>query len=281
MSAKVKGNLVIIGGAEDKAGQCTILRRFLSLAGGEKAEVAVLTTATEKAEEVGAEYSRLFYRLGAAQVRHLDVPDRETARSAGLEEVLRRSTGIFLTGGDQLRLTSILGGTPLAGALHAAAVRGAVLAGTSAGASAMSATMIVEGEDESAPRRSIINMAPGLGFLKEIVVDQHFAQRGRIGRLLAAIAENPYILGLGLDEDTAVVSDPAGLLTVIGSGACTVVDGLSIQTSNVSESWAGEPLALTYVTLHVLPAGCTFDLNRRKPGVIRSEEDEVSAGEEG
>lgn len=272
MSAKVKGNLVIIGGAEDKEGACLILRRFLALAGGGEAVVAVITTATEQAEEVGAEYSRLFYRLGAGEVRHLDVPDRETARSTALADALRRSTGVFLTGGDQLRLTSILGGTPLAGALHAAAGRGAVIAGTSAGASAMSATMIVEGQDGSAPRRSIINMAPGLGFLKEVVVDQHFAERGRIGRLLAAIAENPYILGLGLDEDTAVVCDADGLLTVVGSGACTVVDGLTIRESNVSESSAGDPLVLTHVTLHVLPAGYTFNLSRREPGAVRPEE---------
>ncbi|MDI3538386.1 MAG: cyanophycinase [Bacillota bacterium] len=276
MSEKVKGNLVIVGGAEDKEGSCVILRRFLSLAGGEKARIAVLTTATEKAEEVGSEYTRLFYRLGAAEVRHLDVADREAARAEAMVDSLSRATGIFLTGGDQLRLTSILGGTPLAGALHAAVCRGAVLAGTSAGASAMSATMIVEGRDESAPRRSIIAMAPGLGFLKEVVVDQHFAERGRIGRLLAAIAENPYILGLGLDEDTAIVCEPGGSFTVIGSGACTVVDGVGIRMSNISESAPGEPLVLTYVTLHILPAGYTYDLKRRRPGVAPFEEDEVT-----
>lgn len=274
MSEKVKGNLVIIGGAEDKEGPCIILRRFLSLAGGKEARVAVLTTATERAEEVGSEYTRLFYRLGAAEVRHLDVADREAARTEAMVAALDRATGVFLTGGDQLRLTSILGGTPLAGALHAAVCRGAVLAGTSAGASAMSATMIVEGRDESAPRRSIIAMAPGLGFLKEVVVDQHFAERGRLGRLLAAIAENPYILGLGLDEDTAVICEPGGSFTVIGSGACTVVDGVGIRTSNISESAPGEPLVLTYVTLHVLPAGYTFDLKRRRPGAVQLEEDE-------
>lgn len=275
MGDKVGGTLVIIGGAEDKEGPCEILRSFLRLAGGEEAHVAVITTATEKADEVGAQYCRVFYRLGAARVRHLDVPDRKAARADEVLRALHAATGIFLTGGDQLRLTSILGGTPVAGALHAAAERGAVIAGTSAGAAAMSTTMIVEGLDESAPRRSTISMAPGLGFLAEVVVDQHFAQRGRIGRLLAAIAENPYILGLGLDEDTAVTIDPAGRLTVVGSGACTVVDGLSIRTSNVSDRAASEPLALTYVTLHVLPAGYTFDLKRREPGV-RHQEDEVT-----
>jgi cyanophycinase len=272
MGDKVKGTLVIIGGAEDKDGPCEILGRFLLLAGGKEARLAVITTATESPQEVGREYSRLFYRLGAADVFHLDVPDRAAACSEDALRLLDKATGVFLTGGDQLRLTSILGGTPLAGALHAALARGAVIAGTSAGASAMSATMIVEGSDESAPRRSIINMAPGLGFLQEVVVDQHFAQRGRIGRLLAAIAENPFILGFGLDEDTALICDPAGQVTVVGSGACTVVDGISIKKSNISDSARDEPLALTHVTLHVLPRGFTFDLKSREPGEFGSGE---------
>lgn len=266
MGEKIRGRLLIIGGAEDKEGSCLILRRFLELAGGERASVALITTATHRPQEVATEYHRLFLRLGANGVIHLNVCDRAEAAGRQATDSLKEVSGIFITGGDQLRLTSILGGTPLGRELHAAVERGAVLAGTSAGAAAMTEIMIVSGHEESAPKRSGVRLAPGLGFLKEVVVDQHFAERGRIGRLLAVVAQNPFILGLGLDEDTAVECDPAGFIAVIGSGACTVVDGLSIHHSNVSDSGVGEPLALTRVTLHVLPAGYSFDLQTREPG---------------
>lgn len=270
MGEKTRGRLLIIGGAEDKTGPCLILRSFIELAGGDKAVVALITTATESPRQVAGEYRELFLQLGAAEVIHLDVSDRAAARSLRLTDRLTDVTGIFLTGGDQLRLTSILGGTSVSKWLHAAVRRGAVLAGTSAGAAAMTHIMIVSGREESAPKRSSVRLAPGLGFLEEVVVDQHFAERGRIGRLLAVVAQNPHILGLGLDEDTAVKCDPTGFFTVIGSGACTVVDGLTIGHSNVSDSGVGEPLALTQVTVHVLPAGYSFNLDGRKPGLADS-----------
>lgn len=266
MGEKVRERVLVIGGAEDKEGSCLILRRFLELAGGDRASVAILTTATERPHEVATEYRRLFLRFGADQVIHLNVSDRAEAGSPQVADSLKGVSGIFLTGGDQLRLTSILGGTLLEFSLNAAVERGAVLAGTSAGAAAMTDIMIVSGYEESAPKRSSVRLAPGLGFLKEVVVDQHFAQRGRIGRLLTVVAQYPYILGLGLDEDTAIECDPGGVFTVIGSGACTVVDGFTIDHSNVSDSDIGEPLALTKVTLHVLPAGYSFDLQSREPG---------------
>lgn len=271
MGEKIRGKLLVIGGAEDKEGPCLILRRFLQLAGGDKATVAIVTTATKQPHEVAEKYSHLFLRLGIFKVVHLNISDRSAAHSPQMIDNLAHVSGIFLTGGDQLRLTSILGGTPVGGAIHTALRQGTVLAGTSAGAAAMTDIMIVSGREESAPKRSSVRLAPGLGFLEEVVVDQHFAERGRIGRLLAVVAQNPYILGLGLDEDTAVECDPAGFFTVIGSGACTVVDGLTINYSNVSASSMGEPLALTQVTLHVLPAGYSFDLESRKPQWIKEE----------
>jgi cyanophycinase len=267
MGEKIRGKLLVIGGAEDKEGPCLILRRFLELAGGDKAKVAVVTTATERPYQVASEYSRLFLRLGATNVIPINICDRKAAGSPNMMADLDRVTGIFLTGGDQLRLTSILGGTVVGEALQVVVKRGTVLAGTSAGAAAMTDIMIVSGQEESAPKRSSVRLAPGLGFLEEMVVDQHFAERGRIGRLLAVIAQNPYILGLGLDEDTAIECDPAGFFTVIGSGVCTVVDGFTIGYSNVSDSHVEEPLALTQVTLHVLPAGYSFDLGSRQPGM--------------
>ncbi|MGI9952561.1 cyanophycinase [Moorellaceae bacterium AZ2] len=256
--------LYIIGGNEDKEGRCMILRRFVEAAGGEKAVLAVMPVAAGDMARAGEEYRRLFTRLGAARVEVVAFASRREAGHPALVNLLEGSTGIFLTGGDQLRLTALLGGTELDRALHRAYRRGAVIGGTSAGAAAMSATMIVEGAGEETPRAEVVRMAPGLGLIREVVVDQHFAQRGRLGRLLAAVAHNPYILGLGIDEDTAVLVDDRQRFRVYGSGAVTVVDGRRIEHSDISGAGTG-PLALTGLQLHILPAGYGFDLALRCP----------------
>lgn len=265
MGEKVEGTLVIIGGAEDKEGRCEILRKFVELAGGEEAKLVIMTAATEQPEVVGEEYRRIFARLGVKKLEILDITSRRQANLQQHQQVIGEATGIFFTGGDQLRITTLLGGTEIYQALHQAYRRGTVIAGTSAGASVMSETMIVEGDSDQAPKKNTVKMAPGMGLIREVVVDQHFAQRGRIGRLLTAVAQNPYILGVGIDEDTAIVVNPEGQFKVYGSQTVTIVDGSRIGHTNVSESSPAEPLALTNVGLHVLPAGYGFDLNRRVP----------------
>jgi len=263
LGEKARGHMVIIGGAEDKSGDCAILREFIKLAGGRDSRLTVLSTASEDPRS-GEVYRSLFVELGAAEVSVLAVRHRAEANQQQYVSVSRESSGIFFTGGDQLRITGVLGGSKLSRALLESYHGGAVIAGTSAGASAMSETMLVGGSDDATPNKEIIRMAPGLGFLKEVVVDQHFAQRGRIGRLLAVMAHNPYILGVGIDEDTAISVSPDEIFKVIGSGTVTVLDGKGVSHSNVSESGMNNPLALTDVRLHILPRGYGYHLGQRQ-----------------
>ncbi|PKM81446.1 MAG: cyanophycinase [Firmicutes bacterium HGW-Firmicutes-14] len=274
MEHKVEGTLLIIGGAEDKDGKCEILKRFIDLAGGEKAYVVVLTTATQEPETAGREYYEIFHGLGAGIVEVLDLDSRKKANHLFTERLMEKATGIFFTGGDQLRITAALGGTTADDALKKAYRRGAVIAGTSAGASVMSNTMIVEGDSSQAPKLNTIKMAPGLGLLKEVVIDQHFAQRGRTGRLLSAVAHNPYILGVGIDEDTAILVYPDARLEIIGSQTVTFLEGRHMAFSNVSEHSPGQALAVGNMILHVLPKGFGFDLNTRKPTRFQEEKGE-------
>jgi cyanophycinase len=264
MGDKSKGNLVIIGGAEDKKGDRKILKYVVDVIGGKKAKLVVMTTATEKPGEVGEEYRRLFQELGINEVEALDINSREEADTEENIEKVRNATGVFFTGGDQLRITSILGGTSVHSAMEYAYHRGAAIIGTSAGASVMSNTMIIDGDGNDPARKCTLKMAPGLGLLNEALVDQHFHQRGRIGRLLCGVAENPYMLGIGIDEDTAVRVYPDDTFEVVGSNSVTVIDGKTIKSSNVSELKPDEILALVNVTLHLLPNGYGFDMKNRE-----------------
>jgi cyanophycinase len=265
------GDLVIIGGGEDRRGKCEVLGHFVALAGGARARVAVLAAASEDGGEVGRSYERVFRRLGAADVMVLRLEHRADAEDEGLCSSLASATAAFFTGGDQLRITATLGGTRLLDALYALHRNGGVLAGTSAGASIMSATMIVGGQGDEPARRAVLSMCPGLGLLPGTVIDQHFAQRGRLNRLLAAISQNPGILGVGIDEDTAVVVHE-DTLSVIGSGTVTFLDGRPLTFSNASESGQEDPLALLGVVAHVLPAGYRFDLAGRRPLLPHSQD---------
>lgn len=258
------GPLVIVGGAEDKKDECRILRRFIELGGGKSARVLVITVATELPIEVGTEYIEVFGRLGVDDVRTFDVSTRSAANLDSAVQMIRNATCIYFTGGDQLRITKLLGGTRVDSELHRAALSGVVLGGTSAGASMMSSTMIVEGESETNPRASIVNMAPGMEFLDGVVIDQHFAQRGRLGRLLSAVAQYPHHLGLGIDENTAVIVKDH-VLEVIGQGAVSIVDAGGVTYSNLDRVRRDESLALCGVLLHMLPEGCGFELRSRKP----------------
>lgn len=263
MGRKLDGTLLIIGGAEDKERKCEILTRFIDLSKAEKSNIAIITTATELPDSVGSEYYKIFERIGASKIEVLDIDDRQKANRKEYARIIEKATGVFFTGGDQLRITATLGGTSVNEAIRKAYLQGAVIAGTSAGASCMSNTMIVEGDSDEAPKLNTIKMSPGLGLLEEVVIDQHFAQRGRIGRLLTAVAQNPYILGIGIDEDTAILVYPDAKLEIIGSQTVTFIDARQIRDSNVSELTPGQALAIENVILHVLPRGYGFDLVRR------------------
>ena len=264
MGNMAKGNLVIIGGAEDKTGECIILKHLTDMAGGSSARITIMTTASEESNEAGAVYREVFQKLGAGKIKIMNINTRDDANMDSVSELAAEPTGIFFTGGDQLRITSILGGTKAFKALHDAYRRGIVIAGTSAGASAMSGTMIIDGNGNDPARKCTLKMAPGLGLLEEVLIDQHFHQRGRIGRLLCGVAENPYILGIGIDEDTAIRVYPDAHFEVLGSNSVTIVDGRSIKSSNVSELKPDENLAIANVTIHVLPAGYGFDMYNRE-----------------
>lgn len=265
MPEKTAGNLVLIGGGEDKDGDRVILTRVVELAGGEKGAMVLLGTASQEPGEGLEVYEEVFKELGMGDVLVLPAYRRQDAADSRCRKILQQATAVFMTGGDQLRVTSILGGTLLEAELRRCFREGLVICGTSAGASVMSDTMLVGGEGEEPPRREGVAMAPGLGFLTSAVVDQHFAQRGRINRLLTALAHNPGILGIGLDENTAVIINDNKGLEVVGEQGVTLLDGRNIGRANVSEMKPGRALAMTSVTLHVLDHGCRFDLMTRKP----------------
>lgn len=258
------GKLVIIGGAEDKKHDMLILREVVRLAGGRHARIVVMTVATELPIEVGAEYIELFHKIGVADVRMYDVSTREAANATSAIKAVEDATCVFFTGGDQVRVTTLLGGTQMDAALHRRHAEGLVLAGTSAGASMMSSTMIVTGLGETNPKIDIVEMAPGMEFITGVVIDQHFAQRGRYGRLFSAVAQYPHHLGLGIDENTAVIVD-GGQFTVIGEGAVSVVDAGRLDYTNLHEVRHGDDLALCGIQLHILPSGFGYHLRDRQP----------------
>ncbi|MBU5590286.1 cyanophycinase [Clostridium sp. MSJ-4] len=265
MERQLEDKLIIIGGAEDKKGNKDILKYVSSTIKKDKDKLVIATVATEEPKEVGSMYYNLFMDLGVKNVDILDVNDRKEANYKGNIEKVKGASLVFFTGGDQLRITSILGGTPLYQSMKNIYKNGCIFVGTSAGASVMSHTMIIEGYDDESPRKCTLKMAPGLGFIQDVIIDQHFAQRGRIGRLLVGIAENPQVLGIGIDEDTAIVVNNKGFFNVIGSGAVYVIDGRGITKSNVSEQFPEELLSMFNVNMHVLKNGNCFDLTSKVP----------------
>jgi cyanophycinase len=258
------GHLVAIGGAEDKTSDLAILRRLFSLAPQDNRDVAVIATATGFPEEVVPLYERAFDRLGASRVYHLDVRNREDAHGPRNVELVRRCGTIFFTGGDQLRLTNVLGGSPVLEAIRARYAEGAVVAGTSAGAAAMSATMIYNGAAADALRKGAVKMSSGLAFVHGIVIDSHFLERGRFTRLMEVGATNPEYIGVGLGEDAGVIVHHGQILEAIGPGHVIVVDSRGLKSSNVAEISEGEPVAVEHVVMHALISGCGYDIRKRR-----------------
>lgn len=256
------GQLMIIGGAEDKQGDCKVLREFVRRAGGLQARIVVMTVATQLPAEVGEMYMSVFKRFGVAEVQVVNTLAHEDAKDSKALATVRQATGIFFTGGDQARITEYMKDTELHAALSQRFSEGAVIAGTSAGAAMMPDTMIAEGESESHPTLETVRMAQGMGFFPGVVIDQHFAQRGRLGRLLSAVAQQPAVLGFGIDENTAIAIN-AHEVEVIGESSVTIVDVSELTHNNVAQLLKDEPLALCDVKLHILPEGYRFNLATR------------------
>jgi cyanophycinase len=255
--------LVIIGGAEDRGGDCHILREFVRRSGGRSAHIVVMTAATSEPDEAGKTYIEVFRRLGAATVAVVDTRDRRDAEKLDGLWAIAQATGIFFTGGDQARIVRAIKHTILDDAIRKRYDEGIVVGGTSAGAAMMPDKMIVDGDSETSPRADAVQMGEGMGFLPNVVIDQHFAQRGRLGRLLAALLLEPSVLGFGIDEDTAMVVE-GDEVEVLGAGAVTVVDESGTTYNNLEKLLKDEPLAVFGVKLHILPQGYRFNLRSRE-----------------
>jgi cyanophycinase len=257
------GVVMPIGGAEDKIGRMTVLREVVRLAGGSAARIVVISTASSLGDEITHAYLQLFATLGVADVSGIRPESRAQSADPELVGVIDRSTAVFMTGGNQVKLATLVVGTPLGAAILAAHRRGALIAGTSAGASILSAHMVSFGSGGATPKFRVGQVSQGLGLLEEVIVDQHFTQRNRFGRLLALIASNPAQLGVGIDEDTAAIIRPSGLLEVKGRGVVTIVDGSEVLTTSYTATGT-QPLMMSGVKLHTLPRGAVFDLVARR-----------------
>lgn len=258
------GYLVAIGGNEDKEKDLTVLRHIAALPEGGTRVVEMLPLASQIPHEVVESYIPAFKKIGITDVRIMHIDSREDARNPAFVERIRAADVVFFSGGDQLRITSLLGGSPVLDAISGHYWRGGVVAGTSAGAAAMSGTMIFEGDAAMSVRKGSVHMVPGIGLLPNAIIDTHFIQRGRITRLLEVIASNPGSIGLGLGEDTGIVIREGKIVEVIGSGVVVIIDGHSLKYSNVYKIRLGDPIALEHVVLHTLVAGHQFDLETKR-----------------
>ena len=263
-----RGWIIPIGGAEDKDTNPRILARFVELSGGADADIVVIPTAS-RLKDSGTRYETLFQGMGAARVEVLDFDTRRDCQEEGRLARLAEASGIFFTGGNQLRLSTILGGTQVARCIRLRNAQGVTVAGTRAGAGFLSEHMIAFGAEGSSPRASSVRLAPGLGLTNRFVIDQHFRQRDRLGRLTAALGYNPFAIGIGLDEDTAAFISPDDTLEVEGSGAVTVVDAHDLQFSSMAQAGEDDPVCLLGLGVHILIAGATFNLHTRRASAGR------------
>src|SRR5215475_10227153 len=257
-----RGWIIPIGGAENKENDRRILERFVRVSGGSAADLVVIPTAS-RVHETGARYQQVFHDIGAARVTVMDFDTRRDCQERGRLKRLEAASGIFFTGGNQLRLTTLLGGTPVATLIRQRNARGVTVGGTSAGASILSEHMIASGDEGSAVIAGSVRLAPGLGLTNRFIIDQHFRERDRLGRLLTAVAYNPFAVGIGLDEDTAAFIGPDEVVEVEGSGSVTLVDASEVTYSSIDGASEGQPLCVLGLRLHFLVTGATFDLHTR------------------
>jgi cyanophycinase len=264
-----RGWIIPIGGAENKENDRHILERFVRCSGGRDADIVVIPTAS-RLHETGPRYERLFKDIGAARVEVMDFDTRRDCQEPRRLERLEQATGIFFTGGNQLRLTTLLGGTPVAKLVRIRNASGVTVGGTSAGASILSEHMIAFGDEGSSVISGSVRLAPGLGLTNRFIIDQHFRQRDRLGRLLTALAYNPFAIGIGLDEDTAAFIGPDETVEVEGSGGVTIVDAADVSYSSMDSVTEGQPVCMLGLRMHVLVAGATFNLHTRvaSPGSL-------------
>lgn len=260
------GRLLVVGGAEDPdENSLHILPHLVKMAGGKKSRILICAAPSGEPDRVERIYRNLFKAAGAGEVFEIDVPDRHAVDSQEAEDAVNRATAVFFTGGDQLRLTSLVAGTRFGERVRERLwEEGLVVAGTSAGAAAMSSTMLISGSSDGTVRRSDIVLAPGLGFWRDTTIDTHFSQRGRVSRLLTIFAQNPQVLGIGIDENTAIEVQPGIKFTVLGKNAVYVFDG-RVTHSNAPDAGDDDVLALTDSTVHALPEGYGFDLQTKRP----------------
>jgi len=259
-----RGYVIPIGGGESRRRNPTILRRFVETCGDAGARIAVIPTASKRAD-TGERYQRVFRDLGAESVSVLPLRSRSDCDDPRYLTVLDEIDGLFMTGGNQVRLSSIIGDTPVAEKIHARHLEGLHVAGTSAGAAIMPEHMIAGGESGSIPRADMVEMAHGLGLTDRLVIDQHFRERERLGRLLAAVAANPSTVGIGLDENTGAFIDAASRLEVVGSGGVTVVDPADMQHASLDGEDDDAPISLIGLRLHFLVEGGVYDIETRTP----------------
>lgn len=258
-----------IGGAEDKFRDRVILSRFVEMAGGPSARIVIIPTASSL-PLAGQLYETVFSELGAASADILTVATREDANEDALVNLIENSTGIFLTGGNQIRIAAMLGGTRVAAAIAAKNRQGVPVAGTSAGASVMSTIMVAGGKSGDTPQRQLARMSPGLGLIDSIIIDQHFKERNRVGRLVTMVSYNPGLLGLGIDEDTAAIIMPDDTIEVLGRGSILIVDG-SRMTSDVYSGLDRQAVTIGNAIVHFVAEGSCFDMEQRKVTTWRKE----------
>jgi cyanophycinase len=256
-----RGYIIPVGGAEEKIGDITILRRFAALC-GTACRIAIIPTAS-MLTDTGKLYEDLFHSLGAREARALPIASRADCQRRDLLDLLNEVDAVFLTGGNQLRLSTMIGGTEVAKALRRRNAEGMHVAGTSAGAAFLCEHMIAFGKEGASPRARIVTLAPGLGLTNRVIIDQHFRQRDRLGRLLTALAYNPFAVGIGLDENTAAFIGPEETLEVVGGGALTIVDPAEIEFSSMARVRKNDPVCLIGLKLHILDHGSTFNLHSR------------------
>jgi cyanophycinase len=264
--AKQSGSpMIIIGGAEDKENEKSILATFHQLAGGTQARILILPTASSMPEILGEVYRQLFVKMGVAKADVLRVASRYEAELSETAELVKTYTGLFMTGGDQLRLCQVIAGTLMADAMQASSQAGElVIAGTSAGASAMGDCMIARGYSGESPRRSIVDLTVGLGILQNVIIDQHFHNRNRLARLMTAVSLRPDCLGVGIDENTAVILQQDSSLEVMGEGSVAIVDGSELVYNTIKETESSQPFSVGSFRIHIMAKGQRFSLRDRK-----------------
>jgi cyanophycinase len=265
MPDKPKGTLIIIGGHEDKEGDREILQEVARRAQQDSGRIVLVTVASQEPQALVDDYRAVFAKLGVKKVDVLDIRTREEAYDDQNVQKVKGAPVVFFTGGDQLRISSQIGDSDVFKCMQEIFYNGGTIVGTSAGAAAMPETMLIGGAGDESHRISALSMAPGLAFLQDAVIDSHFAERGRIGRLLGAVSQNPRNLGIGIDEDTAIIVEDHDCFWVLGSGAVYVIDGAGISYSSLSEKTPEGVVSIDDVKLHVLGAGDQFDLRKRRP----------------